>query len=137
MNVPYTARNDYVNDAVWCSYGSKNLVPEWELTVMDLTLFIGQKVQIGFQFTSDNQFGEAGFYVDDVKILWNYEGCNEYTLSSYGVKMDDENASADSPHRDGEDKVVCKPSATKSSGSVLGIRSVFVVFFVMVSTILM
>jgi hypothetical protein len=65
------AGNSFVGTPMWCSHGSADLEPEWNLVSMDISSLSGTISQLGFQFVSDGDSnGGAGVWVDNVQIIW-------------------------------------------------------------------
>lgn len=55
----------------WCvdfEFGFTGLDSGWVISCFDLSAYIGQTVQISFEFGSDDTFVEAGWYLASVKI---------------------------------------------------------------------
>ena len=75
FTAPYSSTNQFTNSAVWCSYGSADLEPEWKYVSIDLTSLAGTISQIAFQFVSDGNVGGPGVYIDSLQIIWVSSDC--------------------------------------------------------------
>ncbi len=55
----------------WCvdfQYGFTGLDSGWMTSCFDLTSYLGQTIQVSFEFGSDDAFVEAGWYLASVKV---------------------------------------------------------------------